>query len=181
MKLGKKSYIIGGGALFLITVMLLTGLFTGCGPKRFCERGFHKRFSHKNFSEHILKRFDSRIQKLGLSDAQQEKYKKIREKVKANLESGRTEREKLFSELRTEINRENPDIDTVTGILKRGLRDLPGFMEQNLDYGVELYEILNPEQKAKVLEHMREKMDRCPGRAGSSSGSAGDFQSPGIS
>ena len=107
MKIGKKTYIIGGISLFLLTGILLAGIHAGCRPGRFCDRGFHKRFGDRDFSEHILGRLDSRVANLNLSEDQKAKYTDIRSKLKANLQKGKEERKKFVSQLKAEINREN--------------------------------------------------------------------------
>ena len=169
MKSIKKSFIVG-------VVVLVFGLLSGCGPHgfhdedfsardskeggAFCRRWGHHRFGDKDFSDHIMKRIDSRVEDLDLSDSQRKKYEEIRDKIKANLTEAMEERKRLFKELQSEINREDPDMNVVTSLVKKRLKDMPGSMEGNLDLFVELYNILDEDQKAQVVEMMRKRMGK---------------------
>ncbi len=151
MKLGKKTYIIGGIVVFLGVILVSAGFIAGCGPHMFCDG---------DFSEHILSRMDSRVENLELSDSQQEKYEEIRLKVKANLDKGKEERKKLFSELQNEINKENPDINGLTVLVKTKFKDGPTHLTDNLDLFAEFYNILDEDQKDILIKRLRKKMNR---------------------
>jgi len=151
MKLRKKTYVIGGIVLFIGVIVVLAGLLAGCGPHMFCDG---------DFSKHILSRMDSRVEKLELSDSQQEKYEGIRLKVKVNLDKGKEERREFFSELQIEINKENPDINAVTDLVKREFRDGPINLIDNLDLFAEFYNILDEDQREILITKLRKKMDR---------------------
>ena len=150
MKLTKKTYITGGIVLF---VALFTGfgLFAAYGPSK---------FFHGDFSKHVLKKMDSRVAKLDLSETQTKKYDKIREEIAASLAKGKEERKKFFTRLQSEINKENPDMKTLTGIVKHQLKNMPGFMSDNLDHFAEFYNILDEEQKTQAIKGIRKKINR---------------------
>jgi hypothetical protein len=151
MKLGKKTYIIGGIVLLVGVILVSAGLIAGCGPHMFCDG---------EFSEHILSRMDSRVEKLELSDGQQQQYEEIRLKIKANLDKGKEERRQFFSDLQNEINKENPDINTLTALVKTKFRDGPIHLTDNLDLFVEFYNILDEEQKGILIKRLRKKVNR---------------------
>jgi hypothetical protein len=151
MKLGKKTYISGGIIVFLGAVLVSAGLISGCGPHMFCDG---------DFSEHVLSRMDSRVEKLELYDSQQQKYEEIRLKVKANLDKGKEERRKFISELQNEINKENPDINALMALVKAKFRAGPIHLTDNLDLFAEFYNILDDEQKGILLKRLRKKMNR---------------------
>jgi hypothetical protein len=166
----KHTWIIIGA------VLVAFGLLAGCGPHGLCdkvfssrgsgERGaFHKRwgrhrFAGKDISEHIMKRFDERVEKLGLSEAQQESYEEIRTKVETTLKESKEEHRKLFEELRGEIKRENPDMNVAASLVKDRLKDMPDHLAQIVDYFMEFYNVLDEDQQAQVLDEMRDKMGR---------------------
>ncbi|HUT71712.1 MAG TPA: Spy/CpxP family protein refolding chaperone [Desulfatiglandales bacterium] len=166
----KHTWIIVGA------VVLAFGLLAGCGPHGFCdkvfsnrdsgERGaFHgrwgtHRFAGKDISEHIMKRFDERVEKLGLSEAQQKKYKEIRSKVETSLNEAKEEHRKLFEELRGEINRGNPDMNVAASLVKNRFKDMPDHLAQIVDYFMEFYNVLDEDQQAQVLDEMRDRMGR---------------------
>ena len=157
-------------------VVLGLGLLAGCGPHGFCdkvfsdrdarERGaFHgrwgtHRFAGKDISEHIMKRFDERVEKLDLSEAQQKTYKEIRSKVETSLNETKEEHRKLFEELRGEINQENPDMTVAASLVKNRFKDMPEHLAKIVDYFMEFYNLLDEDQQAQVLDEMRDRMGR---------------------
>ncbi|MEA2039793.1 MAG: Spy/CpxP family protein refolding chaperone [Thermodesulfobacteriota bacterium] len=150
MKLRKKTYVIGG-------IVLLATLFTGFGI--FGAYGPPK-FFHGDFSKHVLKKMDSRVAKLDLSETQTKKYDEIREEVAASLAKGKEERKKFFTRLQSEVNKENPDMEALTSIVKHQLKNMPGFMSGNLDHFAEFYNILDEEQKTQAIKGIRKKINR---------------------
>lgn len=150
MKLTKKIYITGGIVLFI-------ALFAGFGL--FAAHGPHK-FFHGDFPKHVLKKMDSRVAKLDLSETQTKKYDEIRGEIAASLAKGKEERKKFFTRLQSEINKENPDMKALTGIVKHQLKNMPGFMSDNLDHFAEFYNILDEEQKTQAIKGIRKKINR---------------------
>jgi len=166
----KHTWITAGA------VVLALGLLAGCGPPGLCgkvfsnrdsgERGaFHGRwgahpFAGKDISEHIAKRFDERVEKLDLTEAQQKSYKEIRSKVETSLQETKEEHRKLFEELRGEINLENPDMNVAANLVKDRLKDMPDHLSQIVDYFMEFYNVLDQNQQAQVLDEMRDKIGR---------------------
>ena len=164
----KHTWISVGAGLAALSFL------AGCGPHGLCnrvfsdrdsgERGaFHKRwgphrFAGKDISEQIMKRFDARVVKLDLSEAQQKIYKEIRAKVEASLNEAKEEHRKLFEELRGEINRENPDMNVAANLVKDRLKDMPDHLSQIVDYFMEFYIVLDESQQAQVLDEMRDKI-----------------------
>lgn len=145
MKFPKKPFIVGA-------VVLSLALLVGCGPPR------HRRFHGRDFSKHILKRLDSRIEKLDLSEAQKKKYEEIRPKIEATLAKAREGREKLFRELRGEMDRENPDLHRAVSLVKLQLEEMPASVGENLNLFMEFYDVLDEDQKAQVVKQIRKRI-----------------------
>lgn len=166
MKSRKRILLIGGVVVLAIAMGLLFGNLTGFGAcrfldgddhPRFCDRGFHPRFGGKAFSEHILNRLDSAVKGLALTEAQEEEYEEIRQKIRSCLAEGMERRRHFFSELRSEINKEAPDVDAVVALSKEHLEHVSSFMEETLDVFAELYSILDEDQKARVIKKVRDR------------------------
>ena len=169
MKSGHTWIIVGA-------VVLAFGLLAGCGPHGFCDKVFSNRdsgerdafhgrwgthrFAGKDISEHIMKRFDERVEKLDLSEAQQKTYKEIRSKVETSLNEAKEEHRKLFEELRGEINRGNSDMNVAASLVKNRFKDMPDHLAQIVDYFMEFYNVLDEDQQARVLDEMRDRMGR---------------------
>lgn len=165
----QKRYVIIGIIVLFITLIVGFGFVVANGPGRFCDRGFdhgfhargfHHGFDGEHFPEHVLSHMDDGAGLLDLSDAQKEKYGEIRAKIKDRLTEGMEDRKRLMDELRTEINRENPDINLLTDLIKKRIKGISRLMDENLDLFVELYDILDEDQKGRLIERFREKIGK---------------------
>ena len=163
----RKKYFIIGAAILLIALLAGVSFIAACGPPGFCDMGPHRmfcgegshpRFFGKDFSEFILARIDSRVEDLDLSEDQMAEYRGVRQKAKDKFVFAMEKRRELFRELRDEINEDNPDMNALTGHIKLHFGKMEDFMSGNLDLFVEFYDILDEDQKAKLLENARKKM-----------------------
>ena len=160
MKLKKKYVIAGSVVAFLV---LVTGfcMVKASGDYGFCGRGFHPPFFKKAFPELILNRVDNKMEELNLSEEQREKYVQLKASFKADFEEMRTGRYKFMNEMRDVIDQKKPDMQRLAGLVKDRLNRMPERIGTHLDQLVDFYNILNEEQKARVLERMRERMASC--------------------
>ena len=158
--MGKRNFVVRGGVLF---IMFFTGfgLLAGCGPCRGFHRGFHPGFHNKDFSEHILRRLDKRVEALNLSEAQKEKYKDIKGKLETRLKEHMIDKKRFMEEIQTEMKKGEPDVKALSESIKKQLKRFPDFMEGNLDLFIEFYETLDKEQKDKIMAKIQKKMKRC--------------------
>lgn len=154
----KKSYFVIGAVVLVVALIAGGGLFSSCGPHRFCERGFHHPFHGRDFSKFVLERIDKKVEKLGLTEMQQKRYAEIRQKIEADFKKMSEGRKALFKDLQGEINKENPDINRVAGLLKDRLTELPDRITRHLDHFVEFYGILDEDQKARLIKRIRKKI-----------------------
>ena len=149
-------------SLVVVALLLSFTLLAGCGPHRYYkERGWgHPRFSSRDFPERMLKRMDNKVEELDLTEGQRETYGEIRARIKANVVKAGEEREDLFTQLREGLDRENPDMNALVGMVKGKLKDMPEHMGQALDLFLEFFNVLDEDQKANVVEMIREKAER---------------------
>jgi hypothetical protein len=125
----------------------------------FCGEDSHPRFFGKDFSEFILARIDSRVEDLDLSEDQMEEYRGIRQRVKDKFVFAMEKRKEFSRELHDEINKDNPNMNALASRIKLHLGKMEDFMSGNLDLLMEFYDILDKDQKARVIEKMRDKME----------------------
>ena len=165
----RKKYFIIGAIILLFVLFGGLGLIIACGPPGFCDRGphpmfngegFHPRFFCKDFSEHILSRMDNRVEELDLSETQMEEYEEIRLKVKAGLTEAMENRREFFRGLKREINKDNPDMNALSDHIWLHLSKMPDFMSINMDLFMEFYSILDENQRTRLLETFRNRMNR---------------------
>ena len=156
----KKRYVIMGSAVLLVIFIMGSGFLAMEGPPGFCGKGFHPGFHGRDFPKHALERLDCKVGKLNLSESQKVKYEEIRDKIAADMSNMIENRKNFFTELKEEMNQENPDIEKIAALMKEKLEQMPVKIGAHLDHFVEFYIILNEEQKSRVIERFREKMNR---------------------
>ena len=168
MKLKKKHFIVGGVVLFLALIAGFVVFAQSDGPW-FCNggfhpgwhgRGFHSKFPGQDFSEHVLDRLDRGAEFLELSESQRQAYEEIRAKMKAHLTEGMEERRKFFSEIQTEMDQNDPDIERIANAIKERTRELPALIEEHVDLFVAFYDILDEGQRAQLVKMIRMRMGR---------------------
>jgi len=163
VKFKKKHFIITGAILFL-GIVVACG-FHGFGDRGyhtgFCGKGPHPKFIGKNFSEHVLSRMDEKVEDLNLSENQKKEYEEIRLEVKEKITMAMEKRKENFIQLQNEINKDKPDINAMAEVAKKQFNKMPAFMADNLDLFTKFYNILDEDQKTKVIETMRKKMKAC--------------------
>lgn len=147
-----KTYRIRNLFILITTVVLITSVLGGCRSRR------HHRSEH--MTKHILARVDSRVEELKLTNAQEAKYQDIRQRLKDQLAKGAEARKTLFEELKREVNKENPNLETAVVRVKVQMDQFPEFMKGILDLFMEFYNILDEEQKAKVIQDLRKVANR---------------------
>jgi len=157
----RKKYFIVGSSVLLIMFFTGFGLLAGCGPCRGFHRGFHPGFHKKDFSEHLLRRLDKRVEALKLSEAQKEKYEELKGKLVTRFKELREERKSWMEELQTAMNKQDPDVKALSESVKKRIERFSVFMEGNLDLFVQFYETLDQGQKDRVMAAIRERMKRC--------------------
>ena len=160
MKRKKKYVILGSVVAFLV---LVTGfcIVGASGDYGFCGRGSHPPFFRKAFRERMLSHMDDKMEELNLTEVQEKKYVQLKKSFKSDFEEMRSGRSGFMNEMRAVIDQKNPDMQKVAGLVKTRLNRIPDRVGSHLDELVDFYNILNEEQKAKVLDRMRERMANC--------------------
>ncbi|MCP4351025.1 MAG: hypothetical protein GY795_36625 [Desulfobacterales bacterium] len=139
--------VIGGVAV----IGAKTGGF-GCGA----FRGHHGK-SHEFFLAHM----DGCIETLNLSDSQMGGYKAIREKISSGIKEHKEKREQFMGDVSKEISQKNPDMEKVASMLREKISNIPDIASTHIDYALEFYNLLDDEQKQKVLEKARNRLSQC--------------------
>jgi Spy/CpxP family protein refolding chaperone len=166
MNLQKKHMIIGA---IVISVLILAsfGLVVADGTRGvrgeetrygFHRRPFHHGFHGKDMADFFMARMDSRIAFLELNETQRQTYEEIKAKIKAHMEEGIADRKALMEEIRSEMNQETPDINAVSETIKQRINKMTASMEEGLDLFVDFYNMLDDNQKAQLIEKLRDRM-----------------------
>lgn len=153
MKSIARLYIVGGVVLVLSVIAGL-GFVVASGSEKRWDGGFHgpplhRGFHSENFSKRVLSRMDEYMEFLHLSGPQMAKYEEIRGSMENRLTEGMKDRKKVREDIRIELTKETPDMHLVSRMLKQRISSISGFLEENLDLMVELYDMLDEKQKAR--------------------------------
>jgi hypothetical protein len=169
MKNISKGIWIGGVLVFVVGVLMFLGPIAGCGHRGWHHGPFSHPFSrrghpfaNKDFSERMLKHMDRHVEELKLTETQQKSYEALKTRLKADLEAGKARRTAWVNELRTELNKEKPDIQVLSAEVKKATRAFPEAMDRHVDLFVEFYNILDEGQRAKVIERFRDRIGNAP-------------------
>jgi Spy/CpxP family protein refolding chaperone len=139
-----KKYGIIIAAVFLIP--LLMG-FTCCHEK------MHHAFP-------FFKGMDKEVKKLNLTQVQQEKYNDIRVRVKKDMKD---RFEQMHSEVENTLKSDNPDINALSVKIKQEISERPDMRIVFIDYFMEFYNVLNPDQQKTLLSDISKKLKDRPG------------------
>lgn len=162
----KKGIMIVG--IGILSLLVAGGI--GCGLRSPSEggdrawspwkgrHGFHGR----SFPDHILNHIDERVEALNLTQAQKEQYRVIREKVRSDLAAGQGARGNLAAAVRKEMEKELPDLHQVASLVSEHAARIPEGLDKGMSRFLEFYEILDDAQKAKVIAHLRDRLNRIP-------------------
>jgi len=152
----KRRTVLVGFAL-LGTILIAGAGIAGCHrAPGFCGGGFHG----KEFPKYVLEKMDAEIEALQLTEAQQETYREIRAKVESELVEMGQERKAIFQEVKTELDKDAPDLNVLADLLKSQTKRFPDRMTFFVDQFMDFYQVLDTEQKRKVVAHFKGKFKK---------------------
>lgn len=114
------------------------------------------RHHHRPDAEHALGHLDDYMEDLELNAGQQQKYQEIRSRIKEDMIAGKSHRDALMAEIDGEFQKAEPDVRALATKIKSQMESHESIFKTAPDYFVEIYEILEPNQKAKVNEDVRD-------------------------
>jgi Spy/CpxP family protein refolding chaperone len=122
-----------------------------------CERGC---WTKGHSPDNILKKVDSEVKELGLTAEQQTKYQDIRSRLEVDVRKHMDTMKQLHTDMEKDLKGERPDVNAMAAQLKKQFAQEGDPRVKLVDYFVEFYNILNPEQQKKLIDHMG-KERRC--------------------
>jgi len=111
------------------------------------------------FKEHVLSRVDYTVQELKPSPEQFAKYSAIRAKMESALDAASKRRDVAREAIRAELAKPSPDVRKLAETVKAKSRAIPDSVAQQVDYLLEVYDMLTPEQQTKLVTMLKERMD----------------------
>ena len=164
----RKKVVIGALILSLAVVVGI-GATMAYGPKGSWARGFpsgsHGMGCHPgphggDIADFILWKMDRHVKALNLNDAQKKEYEKSKEEIRAGIAEA-VERKKDFHRIvHEEMDKENPDLNALAGLMKERAQNIPDMVSKPIDLFVNFYNLLDENQKTRVIEMFRARMGR---------------------
>jgi len=106
----------------------------------------------------IIWKMDRHVKELNLNDAQKREYERSKEEIRAGIADA-IERKKDFHRIvHEEMDKENPDMNALAGLMKERAQNIPDMVSKPIDLFVNLYNLLDENQKARVIEMFRWRM-----------------------
>jgi len=165
--MSRRKKIIIGTLLLTLAVVVGISATIAYGPKGSWSRGFTPGFHGlgchpgphcEDIADVILWKMDRHVKELNLNDAQKKEYERSKEEIRAGIADA-IERKKDFHRIvHEEMDKENPDINALAGLMKERAQNIPDMVSKPIDLFVNLYNLLDENQKARVIEMFRWRM-----------------------
>jgi Spy/CpxP family protein refolding chaperone len=154
----RRKYFIIGAVILSIGILASLGFTAACGPHGRWHKGFHSRFHSEEVADFISWKMDRHVKDLNLDETQRQEYENLKGQVKVSITEAMERRRGFHSIIHEEINKENPDLNSVANLAKERLQKMPEIIGKNLDLFMDFYNrVLTDEQRAKVIEMIRER------------------------
>jgi hypothetical protein len=170
--MSKRKKMIIGALILTLAIVVGIGATTVCGPKGSWARGFgpgfHGMGCHpgphgEDIADFILWKTDRHVKELNLNDIQKKGYEKSKEQIRAGIAEA-IERKKDFHRIvHEEMDKENPDLSALASLMKERAQNIPDMVSKPIDLFVNFYNLLDENQKAKVIEMFRARMGSAHG------------------
>lgn len=154
MKVRQRFMKTGGTVAIIMVFAVMAVAETGCtrfgGP-------FH-RWHGADMPGVMVKRLDSKVKELNLTPVQQAKYDELRARLKEQGQAARAERVAFRETVRSELQKETPDVAALNGMIKEKIGHISGALQNDLDLFAAFYASLDKEQQQKVLAGIKKRM-----------------------
>jgi len=167
--MSRRKKIIMGTLTLTLAIVVGIGATIAYGPKGSWARGFPPGFHNMgchpgphggDIADFILWKMDRHVKELNLNDVQKKEYEKTKEEIRAGIAEA-IERKKDFHRIvHGEMDKEDPDINALAGLMKERAQNIPDMVSKPIDLFVNFYNLLDENQKAKVIEMFRARMGR---------------------
>lgn len=149
----------GNGKWILASALVLALAISTAGYAMQGFRGFMGGHGGEFFKERILSRVDYTVQELKPTPEQFTKYTAIRAKMESALDAASKRRDEAREAVRAELAKPTPDVRTLAETVKTKSRAIPDTVSLQVDYLLEVYDILTPEQQAQLVTMLKEHME----------------------
>jgi hypothetical protein len=124
-----------------------------------CHPGPHG----EDVADFIMWKMDRHVKNLNLNEAQKKEYERIKEETRAGIAGAIEKRKEFHGIVQAEMNKENPDINALAGLMKERAQHIPDMVSKPIDRFVDFYNLLDKDQQARVIEMFRLRMGSAHG------------------
>jgi hypothetical protein len=153
--------VISGFGFVMVSGACGVDLFQGSSFHK--RSGFHKRgmppFLQKEIGNFILWRMDKGFETLEMSDAQQDQYDRFRSRLEKTIETGVETKMEFKKQALMEFEKETPDLSVMALEIKSHVDTMSSELSKNLSAFADFYNTLDSDQKNKITETIKEKME----------------------
>jgi hypothetical protein len=154
----RKKYIIGA-VILSVAVAVGIGVTMASGPRGPSGMGFHPWPHSEDVADFIMWKMDRQVKSLNLNEPQTREYEKIKEEIRAGMADALERRREFHGIVRDELDKENPDVNALAGLIKERVNRIPEMVSKKIDLFVNFYNTLNADQKGQVIEMLRSRLD----------------------
>ncbi len=146
-----KRYI-----LMTVGLVILSGSVVSCG---FVRHPRHE-IQSRRATNIVFLRMDNEATRLGLTDAQEEEYESLKERVKREMERDMDRFRRVPDEVLMLLDEEDTDLEVIVDGLKERMAQAEDPRGKYIDYLVEFYDILDERQKELFMEDLKKELAR---------------------
>jgi len=122
-----------------------------------------KEWPDRNHGPFPLAKFmNTEVKKLNLTQAQLTQYDSIKAAMKQDTEDMIAKRKEVRSDVESTFASANPDINALSARLKQDLTQVPDMLSKRIDYFMEFYNILTPDQQKVLIADINQKLKSFP-------------------
>ena len=165
--MSRRKKTIIGALILSLAVLVGIGATMAYGPRGSWARGFapgfHGMGCHpgphgEDIADFIMWKMDRHVKDLNLNEAQKKEYEKIKEETRAGIADAIEKRKEFRGIVQAEMNKENPDMNALAGLIKERAQNIPNMVSKPIDLFVGFYNLLDADQQARVIEMFRLRM-----------------------
>jgi len=142
-------------AIAVVGSMVVAGLFIACGHRRY---SMHDPERMEKFTSYMV---DDVLDDLDAIDAQRRDIHSIKSKVLAEIRDMHADRQDHHAVILDEMKKDTPDADKLHAMVDDKAEKMRAFAHRLVDYGVEVHQILDREQRAKLVQKVNEHLEDC--------------------
>lgn len=156
LRKGLKRCKGNGKWILFSAVVLAMALCTASYAMKSFRSFMHGPGGREFVKERILSHVDYTMQELRLSPEQHARYAIIRTKMERGIEAAADRHDAMRDTIHRELANPEPDVRGLAETMKERIRAMPDTVTVQIDYLLEVYDILTPEQQTELIARFKE-------------------------